>query len=115
MLAVRELSLNKLASSRNWVNERLIYTHGYGVTMNSVSRFTKEGLPDFLLSNMPVESALPELRVSRPEIYFGEITDWPVYVKTHQKEFNYPEGECNNYSPHEGPGGIRMVSVFGRL
>jgi len=57
MLAARELSLNKLASgSQNWVNERLIYTHGYGVTMNPVSRFTKEGLPEFVLSHMPVES-----------------------------------------------------------
>ncbi|PYS51119.1 MAG: membrane protein, partial [Acidobacteria bacterium] len=116
MLAVRELSLKNLPSgSRNWVNERLIYTHGYGITMNSVSRFTKEGLPDFLLSNMPVESARPELRVSRPEIYFGEITDWPVYVKTRQKEFNYPEGDSNNYSTHEGTGGIRMGSFFRRL
>src|SRR2546422_7632518 len=56
MLAARELSLNKLpAGSRNWVNERLIYTHGYGVTMNPVNRFTREGLPEFILSNMPVE------------------------------------------------------------
>src|SRR5207248_10900572 len=93
MLASRELSLNKLPSgSRNWVNERLIYTHGYGVTMNPVSRFTREGLPEFILSNMPVESTRPDIRVTRPEIYFGELTDWPVYVKTHQREFNYPEG-----------------------
>ena len=83
MLAVRELSLNKLPSgSQNWVNERLIYTHGYGVTMSPVSRFTREGLPEFILSNMPVETAQPEIRVSRPEIYFGELTDWLVYVKT---------------------------------
>src|SRR5437867_3688842 len=116
MVAARELNLNNLpAGSRNWVNERLIYTHGYGVTMNTVSRFTKEGLPDFILSNMPVESALPELRVSRPEIYFGEITDWPVYVKTRQKEFNYPEGDSNNYSTYDGTGGIRMGSFFRRL
>jgi uncharacterized membrane protein (UPF0182 family) len=116
MLAARELSLNKLpAGSRNWVNERLIYTHGYGVTMNSVSRFTREGLPEFVLFNMPVESTQPEISLKRPEIYFGEITDWPVYVKTRQKEFNYPEGEANNYSTYEGSGGIRMGSFFRRL
>src|SRR4030095_9897172 len=87
MLAARELSLNKLPlppGSQNWVNIRLMYTHGYGVTMNPVSRFTKEGLPEFYLSNMPVESTQPELTVKRPEIYFGEISDWPVYVKTKQ-------------------------------
>jgi uncharacterized membrane protein (UPF0182 family) len=116
MLGVRELSLNKLpAGSQNWVNERLIYTHGYGVTMNPVSRFTKEGLPEFVLSNMPVESSQPDVRVTRPEIYFGEITDWPVYVKTRQKEFNYPEGDANNYSTYEGTGGIPMGSFARRL
>jgi uncharacterized membrane protein (UPF0182 family) len=116
MLAARELSLNKLPSgSQNWVNERLIYTHGYGVTMNPVSRFTREGLPEFILSNMPVESTQPQIRVTRPEIYFGELTDWPVYVKTRQKEFNFPEGEANNYSTYEGTGGIRMGSLVRRL
>ena len=60
MLAARELAINKLPSgSQNWVNERLIFTHGYGVTMSPVSRFTKEGLPEFILSNMPVESIVP--------------------------------------------------------
>src|SRR5881628_2151140 len=116
MLAARELSLNKLPSgSQNWVNERLIYTHGYGVTMNPVSRFTREGLPEFILSNMPVESTQPDIRVTRPEVYFGELADWPVYVKTRQKEFNYPEGDANNYSVYEGNRGIRMGSLFRRL
>ena len=116
MLATRELSLNKLPSgSQNWVNERLIYTHGYGLTMNPVSRFNREGLPEFVLSNMPVESTQRDIRVTRPEIYFGELTDWPVYVKTRQKEFNYPEGDANNYSTYEGTGGIRMGGLVRRL
>src|SRR5438445_872151 len=116
MLAARELSLNKLPSgSRNWVNERLIYTHGYGVTMNPVSQFTREGLPQFVLSNMPVESTRPEIQVKRPEIYFGELTESPVYVKTHQKEFNYSEGDANNFTTYEGSGGIRMGSLLRRL
>ncbi len=116
MLAARELSLNKLpAGSRNWVNERLIYTHGYGVTMNPVSKFSREGLPELILSNMPVSSTNPDVKVTRPEIYFGELTDWPVYVKTRQKEFNFPEGEANNYSVYEGSGGIQMGGFFRRL
>src|SRR5262249_39266727 len=57
----------------------------------------------------------PDILLKRPEVYFGEITDWPVYVKTRQKEFNYPEGEANNYSTYEGSGGIRMGSFFRRL
>jgi uncharacterized membrane protein (UPF0182 family) len=116
MLAARELSLSKLPSgSQNWVNERLIYTHGFGVTMNPVSQFTPEGLPKFILSNMPVESTSSDIQVKRPEIYFGELTDWPVYVKTRQKEFNYPEGDANNYTTYSGSGGIRMGSFFRRL
>src|SRR5262245_38163728 len=116
MLAARELSRDKLPSgSQNWINERLIYTHGYGVTMNPVNQFTKEGLPQLVLSNMPVESTVPEVQLTRPEIYFGELTKWPVYVKTKQKEFNFPQGESNNYSTYEGSGGIRMGSLLRRL
>ena len=77
MLAVRELNIEKLpGSSRNWINERLIYTHGYGVTMNSVNGFTPEGLPTLVLSNMPVQSTVPSIQVKRPEIYFGELTNY---------------------------------------
>jgi hypothetical protein len=116
MLGTREFSMNKLpVGSQNWVNQRLIYTHGYGVTMNPVSRFTKEGQPEFILSNMPVESAQPEIQLKRPEIYFGELTDWPVYVQTRQKEFNFPEGDANNYNTYEGSGGIQMGSFFRQL
>ena len=56
MLATRELNVDKLPeSSRNWINEKLIYTHGYGITMNPVNGFTSEGLPTLMLSNMPVQ------------------------------------------------------------
>ena len=74
MLATRELNVNKLPeSSRNWINEKLVYTHGYGITMNPVNGFTPEGLPTLLLSNMPVQSTVPGLSVTRPQIYFGEL------------------------------------------
>ena len=62
MLAVRELNVDKLPeSSHNWINDKLIYTHGYGITMNPVNGFTPEGLPTLLLSNMPVQSTVPGL------------------------------------------------------
>src|SRR5438552_3535209 len=114
MLATRELNVEKLpVSSRNWINEKLIYTHGYGVTMNPVNGFTAEGLPTLLLSNMPVQSTVPGLNVARPEIYFGEMTNTDVYVKTRQKEFNYPQGQTNNLTAYEGNGGI-IVGGFWR-
>ncbi|MGO9988668.1 MAG: UPF0182 family protein [Steroidobacteraceae bacterium] len=109
MLAARELNVEKLPqSSRNWINEKLIYTHGYGVTMNPVNGFTPEGLPTLVLSNMPVQSTIPGLGVTRPEIYFGELTNTDVYVKTRQKEFNYPQGDTNNLTSYQGDGGIRL-------
>jgi uncharacterized membrane protein (UPF0182 family) len=100
MLAARELNVDKLPeSSRNWINDKLIYTHGYGITMNPVNGFTSEGLPTLLLSNMPVQSTVPGLNVTRPEIYFGEQTNTDVYVKTRQQEFNYPQGDRTTISP----------------
>ena len=115
MLAARELNIDKLpASSRNWINEKLIYTHGYGVTMNPVNGFTPEGLPTLVLSNMPIQSTLPELSVTRPEIYFGQLTNTDVYVKTRQKEFNYPQGDSNNLTSYEGNGGIRLGGLLRR-
>ena len=109
MLAARELNVDKLPqSSRNWINEKLIYTHGYGVTMNPVNGFTPEGLPTLVLSNMPIQSTIPGLTVTRPEIYYGELTNTDVYVKTRQKEFNYPQGDANNLTSYQGNGGIRL-------
>src|SRR5438093_8567451 len=116
MLAARELNIEKLPeSSRNWINEKLIYTHGYGITMNPVNGFTPEGLPTLMLSNMPVQSTVHTLKVTRPEIYFGELTNTDVYVKTRQKEFNYPQGETNNLTSYEGSGGIAIGGFFRRL
>ena len=109
MLATRELNVDKLpVSSRNWINEKLIYTHGYGVTMNTVNGFTPEGLPTFLLSNMPVQSTQPGIGVTRPEVYFGQLTDTDVYVKTRQQEFDYPQGQTNNLTTYAGEGGIEL-------
>src|SRR5213593_4316217 len=116
MLATRELNVDKLPeSSRNWINEKLIYTHGYGITMNPVNGFTPEGLPTLILSNMPVQSTVKNIQVTRPEVYFGELTNTDVYVKTRQKEFNYPQGDTNSLTSYEGNGGIRVGGFFRRL
>jgi uncharacterized protein len=116
MLAARELNVNKLPEgSRNWINEKLIYTHGYGVTMNPVNGFTPEGLPNLILSNMPVESTVPSLKVTRPEVYFGELTNTNVYVKTRQREFNYPQGQSNSYTEYQGTGGIVVGGMMRRI
>jgi uncharacterized membrane protein (UPF0182 family) len=115
MLAVRELNIERLPeSSRNWINEKLVYTHGYGITMNTANEFSPEGLPNLLLQNMPVESATSEFKVTRPEIYFGEVTNNDVYVKTRQQEFNYPEGDANTVTSYDGTGGIVLGGLLKR-
>jgi uncharacterized protein len=116
MLATRELNVSKLPeSSRTWINEKLIYTHGYGITMNAVNGFTPEGLPTLLIKDMPVQSTVADLTVKRPEIYFGEMTNTDVYVKTRQQEFNYPQGQSNSLTSYEGAGGIVLGSFLRRL
>jgi uncharacterized membrane protein (UPF0182 family) len=116
MLAARELNVEKLPeSSRNWINEKLIYTHGYGITMNPVHGFTSEGLPTLILSNMPIQSTVPSIAVTRPEIYFGELTNTDVYVKTRQQEFNYPQGETNSLTSYDGNGGILLGGFLRRI
>jgi uncharacterized protein len=116
MLAPRELNVEKLPeSSRNWINEKLIYTHGYGITMNPVNGFTSEGLPTLILSNMPIQSTVQGIVVTRPEIYFGELTNTDVYVKTRQQEFNYPQGQTNSLTSYEGNGGIPLGGFLRRI
>ena len=115
MLAARELSVQKLPeSSRNWINEKLTYTHGYGIAMNPVNGFTPEGMPTLLLSNMPVERAPSAPNVTRPEIYFGQLTDTDVYVKTRHQEFDFPQGATDSYSSYGGSGGIEMGGLLRR-
>ena len=116
MLAARELNVSKLPeSSRTWINEKLVYTHGYGITMNAVNGFTPEGLPALLVKDMPVQSASPDVAVKRPEIYFGEMTNTDVYVKTRQQEFNYPQGQSNSLTSYEGTAGIALGGLMRRL
>jgi len=116
MLAPRELNVDKLPeSSRNWINEKLIYTHGYGITMNPVNGFTPEGLPTLILSNMPIQSTVESIAVRRPEIYFGELTNTDVYVKTRQQEFNYPQGQTNSLTSYQGNGGIVLGAFLRRI
>jgi uncharacterized membrane protein (UPF0182 family) len=82
--------------------------------MNPVNGFTPEGLPTLMLSNMPVQSTVPGLAITRPEIYFGQMTNSDVYVKTRAQEFNYPQGQTNNLTSYEGTGGIVLGGMARR-
>ncbi|HXF39794.1 MAG TPA: UPF0182 family protein [Blastocatellia bacterium] len=122
MLSAREMNVDQLPEqSRNWINQHLVYTHGYGVTMNRVNEFTPEGLPNLVLKNMPVESTAPEIKVTRPEIYFGEATNSHVYVRTKPQgatppEFDYPATDnTESYTTYAGDAGIGVGGLFRQL
>ncbi len=113
MLSARELSYRNLPS-RIWINERLTYTHGFGAVMGPVNRITPEGLPDFWIKDIPPISTAP-IKVTRPEIYYGEIGNDYVFVKTRGQELDYPAGDKNVYSSYNGEGGVPIRSYLRKL
>ncbi len=122
MLSAREMNVDQLPEqSRNWINQHVVYTHGYGVTMNTVNEFTPEGLPNLVLKNMPVESSAREIKVTRPEIYFGEGSNSHVYVNTKPQgatppEFNYPAPDgSESYTTYEAGSGIPVGGLMRQL
>ncbi len=115
MISARELDSRLLPeNSKTWVNIHLKYTHGYGICMNTVNEFTPEGLPNLLIKDIPPISTIPGVVVSRPEIYFGELTNDYVFVNTLTEEFDYPKGEDNAYTTYQGDRGIPM-NILNRL
>ncbi|MFX0200555.1 MAG: UPF0182 family protein [Candidatus Hodarchaeota archaeon] len=113
MLAVRELDKVRLpVRSRTWINEKFKYTHGYGICLNSVNEFMPGGLPNLLVKDIPPENTAPELKVTWPEVYYGEKTKDHIFVKTEEEEFDYPKGDDNVYSLYQGKGGVVLNSWF---
>jgi uncharacterized protein len=113
MLSARELSPEQLAvQAQNWVTRRLQFTHGYGVVMAPVTEIIGEGLPEFLIRDVPPRGAIP---IDRPEIYYGEKIGEYVIVKTTAQEFNYPLGDENVYGTYEGEGGVVLNSFIRKL
>jgi uncharacterized membrane protein (UPF0182 family) len=113
MLSARELNTRSLPS-RTWINERLTFTHGYGLTLGPVNEVTPEGLPVLFIKDLPPVST-GDLKVTQPAIYFGELASDHVFVKTLTPEFDYPRGEDNVFTTYQGNGGVTLSSVFRRL
>ncbi|MBI2484292.1 UPF0182 family protein [Candidatus Uhrbacteria bacterium] len=114
MLSPRELSSESLPN-KTWINERLTFTHGYGAAAGPVNQVTPEGLPVLYVKDLPPRSEKKELRIDRPEIYFGELANDYVIVKTKSREFDYPQGEDNVFTEYSGQDGVSIGSLFRRL
>lgn len=114
MISPRELNQQQLPeNAKTWVNQRLKYTHGYGVVASPVNEVTSEGMPQLMIKDIPPVSNI-DIKVERPEIYFGELTDNYVIVNTKTDEFDYPQGEDNAYTRFTGNTGVKVGSVLRR-
>ena len=113
MLSSRELNSNSLPNP-SWVNERLLYTHGFGIAMGPVNQVTREGLPVLFIKDLPPSSSV-DFSVDQPSIYFGELSNEYVIVNTDTDEFHYPEGDDNISTRYDGTGGVAMSSLLRRL
>lgn len=114
MLASRELSPELPVEAQTWVNQYLQFTHGYGLVMSFVSKKIGGGLPQYVLENVPAESAYG-LDVTQPAIYYGESMPGYRFVATGVKEFDYPRGNDNVYTSYSGKGGIPIDSFWRRI
>ncbi|HLH75158.1 MAG TPA: UPF0182 family protein, partial [Chloroflexota bacterium] len=113
MLSARELSPSKLpAQAQTWLNRHLQFTHGYGLAMSPVNEVTPEGLPQFIVKDIPPVGDVP---ITHPEIYFGESDTDYVIVDTSADEFDYPQGNQNVYAKYQGTGGVVLNSVWRKL
>ena len=113
MVSSRELNSDSLPN-RSWINERLQYTHGFGVALGPVNQVTQEGLPVLFIQDIPPRSDT-DLTVNQPSIYFGELSNDYVLVNTRTDEFHYPEGEDNVSVRYDGEGGVPLGNLFRRL
>lgn len=111
MISARALDTDLLpGQAQTWVNLNFQYTHGYGAVAALVNAANPEGQPELFLKDAPPTSALPEFRLTRPQLYFGEQTNRPVFVDALQQEFDYPKGDENSYNSYEGSAGIPIGS-----
>lgn len=113
LLSPRELNVASLPT-RTFINEHLTFTHGMGLTMSPVNQVTTQGLPVLFIKDLP-PSTTGSLKVTRPQIYYGEMANEYVFTGTRQREFDYPAGDENVYATYNGKGGVRVGNVFRRL
>ncbi len=122
IIAARELNYESVPEpAQTWVNENLVYTHGYGFTISPVNQVENSGLPEYFVKNIGPDPTLEKnstlevldrirysIPIGKPRIYYGELTNTNVITSTAQRdrELDYPSGEANSYNTYDGTGGI---------
>ncbi|MBL7055972.1 UPF0182 family protein [Candidatus Woesearchaeota archaeon] len=113
MLSPRELDPNQLDSkAKTFVNEKFVYTHGYGAVVSPINSISKEGLPELFVKDIPPKTDYKELEITTPGIYFGEKTQNFVVTNTKTNEFDYPLGNENVFTVYDGKDGIQLSNIF---
>src|SRR5215213_4595861 len=112
LLSPRELNVRSLPT-RTFINEHLTFTHGMGLTLSPVNQVTAEGLPVLFIKDLPPASTT-SLKVTRPQIYYGELAEGFIFVHTRQREFDHPSGEKNVYASYGGKAGVAIGGVLRR-
>jgi len=116
MVSAREMQSGNLPfESQTFVNKHFKYTHGYGAVLNLVNEFTPDGLPQLLIKDIPPVSTYENLKIKRPEIYYGEMPLDYVVVNSEEKEFDYPSGDQNIYVNYRGDGGVEISGFWRKL
>ena len=122
MLSARELAPERNPQGGSWVNQRIVFTHGFGIAMVPVNEVDSQGLPQLIIRDMPPVASAGAPVVTEPRIYFGERpNDW-VIVDGRQPEFDYPIGTGDQASPTDltqtrwqATSGIKLDSILTRL
>src|SRR5712692_2042856 len=113
-ISAREFDFANLPqSAQQWVNQHLVYTHGYGVAASPVNAVVGEGLPDYVVGDLPPTGPL---KVTQPAIYFGEITPNYVIAPTNTREFDYScttacQGSQDVFTTYKGTHGVLMIGL----
>jgi uncharacterized protein len=118
VVAVRELNIDG-NPSRNWINDHLVYTHGFGMVGAFGNTVDADGKPSFTVGDIPPTKGLGEFE---PRIYFGEnVPDYSIIggpAASNPVELDYPDDKSpngqKNYT-YTGKGGVPMGSIFSRL
>lgn len=113
MIAGREIDKSRL-QAQTWINQKLKYTHGYGIVMNPSNRVTSEGSPVFYVQDIPPQSSI-DLEIDNASIYYGEMTNDYVIANNKSQEFHYPIGDQNKYTDYQGTGGVQLSNLFRKV
>ncbi|HEX5107817.1 MAG TPA: UPF0182 family protein [Vicinamibacterales bacterium] len=113
MLSARELNTMALPN-KTWINERLTFTHGFGLTLGPVNQVTDQGLPVLFVKDIPPQT-VPDLKIDEPSIYFGELSNDYVIVRTRTEEHHYPRGDKPVLTKYAGSGGVPIGSLWRKL